>query len=336
MSFLQTPKFWYIKAGTSPSRLERWLAPFSCVYYFFYTLHQHSNTPYVSDIPVLCLGNLVTGGTGKTPAALAILEVIKDRELAKTPFFLSRGYGGAERGPLLVEATRHTSWDVGDEPLILCKHAPTVVSTDRAKGVKLAHEKGADLIIMDDGLQNPGIHKDIKLIVINGEMGFGNQKMLPAGPLRQPLTKGLENADGFILIGEDVRGLTGILPTDKPIIKANIKPQKGSVLPDKDLRYFAFAGLGYPEKFFSFLKNTINLNLVETLKFADHYPYTKNDLLTLDRKAKALDARLITTEKDFMRLPATENITVDVVNVEMAFENTDLLARLIESMIRKS
>lgn len=332
---MKTPQFWYRPPDSLPSFAEQVLTPLSCVYRFFHVLHQHSKIAYVPEIPVLCLGNLVAGGTGKTPAALAILRMVKERGFARNPFFLSRGYGGAETGPLLVDMKQHTAWDVGDEPLILCQHAPTVVAADRAEGAKFARIKGADLIIMDDGLQNPGIHKNLKLVVINGEMGFGNMKLLPAGPLRQPLAQGIQSADGFILIGKDTRGIAGLLPAEKPLIHAAIRPSKDHAPPDPARRYLAFAGLGYPEKFFTFLQQTVGLNVVKTVKFADHYPYEKIDLLTLNQMARELDADLITTEKDFIRLPAAEGIMVNVVGVEMVFENPGIPAALIENTVKK-
>lgn len=333
---MKTPSFWYRPPDTPPTLAERLLGPFSAIYRLLYTLHQHSKIAHISDIPVLCLGNLVAGGTGKTPAALAVLDMVKSRNLAHNPVFLSRGYGGAETGPLLVDTKQHSAWDVGDEPLILARQAPTIVSADRAEGAKFAAAKGADLIIMDDGLQNPGLQKNLRLIVINGEMGFGNLRLLPAGPLRQPLARGLQNADGFILIGEDRRGITGLLPEGKPLIRAAIQPHPLTPTPSPGLRYLAFAGLGYPEKFFSFLRQTVGLNVVETVKFADHYPYEKNDLIVLGEMAKAHDARLITTEKDSMRLPPAGDVAFDVVGVEMVFENPETMAGLIERVARKS
>lgn len=332
---MKTPRFWYRSPDTPPLFTERALGPLSCLYRFFHFLHRYSKIAYVSDIPVLCLGNIVAGGTGKTPAALAILKIVKEHNLARNPFFLSRGYGGAESGPLLVNAGEHTAWDVGDEPLILCKHAPTVVSADRAEGARFAKARGADLIIMDDGLQNPGLRKDLKLVVINGEMGFGNMKLLPAGPLRQPLAHGLRNADGFILIGEDKRDVLKLLPEEIPLIRASLQPTEGP-LPARSERYLAFAGLGYPEKFFSFLRQTANLNIVETVIFADHYPYNKNDILALSRRAEELGASLITTEKDAVRLPAVEDVTINIMGVEMIFEDPQIPAGLIKSILKRS
>jgi len=333
VSFFKTPKFWYRTQDTPMPLAERILAPFSVLYGMLYHLHQRTKTRYKSDIPVICLGNLVAGGTGKTPTAVALLGLITQHKLAKTPFFLSRGYGGAEMGPILVDPKIHTAWDVGDEPLILAQYAPVIVAKDRAEGVKLARAKQADVIIMDDGLQNPGIAKDLRLLVINGEMGFGNGKLLPAGPLRQPLYQGLGKADGYILIGEDTRGISPLLHKTKPITHARIAPS-GTARPDKAARYLAFAGLGYPDKFFNFLKKDMTLDIVECLRFADHYPYADTDITALKDKAKALNARLITTEKDLMRIPSQARTDIETIQIETLFDEPEALASLLKTVLK--
>ncbi|MEZ5813813.1 MAG: tetraacyldisaccharide 4'-kinase [Alphaproteobacteria bacterium] len=329
---LKTPHFWYRKPAGSPHLLEYLLTPFSKVYQLLYTLDQSIHKPYKAKIPVICIGNIVAGGTGKTPTAIALLKLVKSKNLAKKPVFLIRGYGGAETGPLIVNPGIHTSWDVGDEALILAKHAPTIVGADRAESAKIAMQENADLIIMDDGLQNPGIHKDLRLVVINGEMGLGNLKMMPAGPLRQPLEDGTANANGFIFIGNDENNVINMLPAGKPVTHATLKPAANLNI-DPQIPYLAFAGLGYPEKFFNFLSRTLKFNIVETIAFSDHHPYDENDIKTLHTKAEKHGAKLITTEKDFMRLPKLEGIEVEILPVEMTWDNEEDLLPLIKTVI---
>ncbi len=330
---IKTPSFWYPDhSGRGAWRLL-FLRPLSALYSLAFKLHQAGVRTQKADIPVVCVGNLTAGGTGKTPSVIAILDILKQEGIAKNPFFLIRGYGGSEHGPLLVNPDKHSSWDVGDESLILAKHAPTVVSADRVAGAKLAHEHGADLVLMDDGMQNPGIHKDFQIVVVNGEMGFGNELMMPAGPLREPLEDGFKKAHLFVLIGEDKVGVLEKLPGDVPLIRANLVTDQDE-LPPRDKRYLAFAGLGYPYKFFHYLQDTLSLNIVQTQAFADHCPYSEADLQTLHNTAQKLDAELITTQKDFMRLPANDNIHVHTVPVRLLLDDTPALVAALKDRLK--
>lgn len=328
----KTPDFWYPKDKQSRSLRASLLQPFEWIYRLAFKLHQASQKAERVNIPVLCIGNLVAGGTGKTPTAIALINFTRDKGLANNPFFLIRGYGGAERGPLLVDPDAHSAWDVGDEALILAQHAPTIVSADRVAGAELAMRKGADVVIMDDGLQNPGIHKDLKLVVINGEMGFGNAHMMPAGPLREPLEGGIEKADGFLMIGEDKTGALSELPQDKPVLKAHLEKDSDYNI-DKTKAYLAFAGLGYPEKYFGFLKNDLGLNVIEEIRFPDHCPYEEADLQELHAKAQKIGAELITTQKDYLRLPSIEGIHVHALPVKMVFETPDALMNVLKKAL---
>lgn len=331
---LKTPAFWYRPAHSPVPASEKILGVVSALYKAAFQVHHLIKSPAHVGVPVLCIGNIVAGGTGKTPTSLALLETIKKHALFKNPHFLIRGYGGAEMGPLLVDLKHHSAWDVGDEALILAQRAPTVIGGDRVASAQLAVEHGADVLILDDGLQNPGIYKDIKLVVINGEMGFGNGKLMPAGPLRQSLDEGLGMADGFILIGEDIRGSADQLPADKLLIHASLQPSS-SFAPDKSEKYLAFAGLGYPKKFFTFLKE-LGLDVVESIAFSDHHPYDLNDLTALHTKAGNLGARLITTEKDFLRLPKTEGIEIETVPVDMVWDHEADLVSLIRDTLNSN
>lgn len=305
----KTPHFWYPSEQTL-SFAEWVLTPFSWLYGFGHKLHQNSKDAYKADAPVICLGNLVAGGSGKTPAAIALMDLIKEQNLANKPHFLTRGFGA-------------------DEDKILQKTAPTIINADRASGAKQATQDGADMIVMDDGLQNPSLYKDIKFVVIDGTMGFGNQKLIPAGPLRTPLRQGLDNADAFVLIGEDKKNITELLPCDTPTFHAKFE---ALTEPSTAKSYVAFAGLGYPEKFFAFLKDDLGLDVVEAVSFADHHQYTESDLQKLQQKADVFGAKLITTEKDFVKLPSGSNVLE--LPVKLVWQDASALAEFLKNHLQ--
>lgn len=329
---LKTPEFWYRDMAAAPSPAECALAPLSALYTLGYHTHQAMKTPQKVNARVICIGNLNAGGTGKTPTALALMDLLRREKLALRPCFLLRGYGGGDPGPFWVDPGRHNAWNSGDEALILAKAAPTVVSVNRVEGALLAIREGTDVVIMDDGLQNPGIQKDIKIVVINGDMGFGNGRMMPAGPLRQPLQEGLAAADAFILIGEDRRNVAALLPSGKPLFRARLEPKAGQ-LPPREKPYLAFAGLGYPEKFFDFLENVISYNIVDTVRYADHYPYTERDVRGLQEKAQRLNAALLTTEKDYLRMPKLPGMEVFTVPITLRWEDEQALQQFLQERL---
>lgn len=329
---LKTPAFWYRDKNDPSPLIENIMRPAACAYRMGFALHQSATSARKAELPIICIGNLNAGGTGKTPTAMALAGIVRRHGLARTPYFLSRGYGGGDIGPLLVDPDKHDAWNTGDEALLLAHEAPTVVCADRLEGAALALRKGADILIMDDGLQNPGIYKDIKLVVINGEMGFGNGRLIPAGPLRAPLKDGLNHADGFILIGEDRRGTLAMLPPEKPVFKAALKTDPAKH-PPKDKTYLAFAGLGYPQKFFTYLENELGLSLAKPVTFPDHYPYSAADLYDLHKKAEELGAELLTTQKDFLRLPVVDGIKVHVLPVHLEWEDENALAAFLKSRL---
>lgn len=323
-----TPSFWYPDQKESLPLKAKILKPLACLYTLGFKLDQGMKTAKKASVPVLCIGNLSAGGTGKTPTCLSLVDIIKDSGLAENPHFLMRGYGGAERGPLLVNRDQHTAWDVGDESLILSQGAPTIVSADRVAGANLAAAHGADLVIMDDGLQNPGIHKDIKIIVVNGEMGFGNKLVMPAGPLREPLKTGLLKADAFLIIGDDKTNSRAVLPENVPVFSAKLEAD-GENLPSKDKKYLAFAGLGYPDKFFNFLTDELSYDIIDIIAFADHCPYTRKDVQILRERAKAQNAELITTNKDYLRLPKGYKKDISTLPVTMQFDDKDAITAFL-------
>ncbi len=329
---VKTPDFWYRPANSNAPLIERVLTPASWLYRLGYEYHQSSRTAQKASMPIICIGNVNAGGTGKTPTAIALRNILLSHGIAGRPSYLLRGFGGGERGPLLVDPAKHTSWDTGDEALMLAEHQPTIVSADRIEGARLAAQQNADIVIMDDGLQNPGIHKDIKLVVINGEMGFGNGKLFPAGPLREPLKKGLARADAFILIGEDKRDTASKLPNNKPIFAASLVPDQDN-MPDEKQKYIAFAGLGYPDKFFDFLREEAKLNVVDIVQFSDHHPYEPCDVARLKTLAQDRSAKLITTQKDYMRLPEEQREDITVMHSKLTWADELGLAKFLREKL---
>ncbi|MDB2682981.1 tetraacyldisaccharide 4'-kinase [Alphaproteobacteria bacterium] len=331
---IKTPGFWY-RSGGAESIQEKLLSPFSKLYGMVAGAHRNSKTPRSTGVPVVCIGNLNAGGSGKTPMALVLMQMIKDQNLAKSPFFLSRGYGGKIMGPTLFAPKRHDFKDVGDEVMLLGHFAPTIVSRDRFVGAKLGAERGAGLVIMDDGLQNYDLQQDLKIVVVDGAMGFGNGKVIPAGPLREDLESGLAKADLFVVMGEDQRGLDSILSgTGKPVLKAQLRSQVSNIDPDQT--FFAFAGLGWPEKFFGALRKA-EVTVVGSQGFADHHPYTPEDMNKLVRKAEGLGAKLITTRKDFVRIPGhyKTNDKIAVAGVQVIWDDPSLASSVLHDAIAR-
>ncbi len=254
--------------------------------------------PWRASIPVVCIGNLVIGGAGKTPVAIDIARRLLRRGV--DAHFLSRGYGGSARGPLRVDPMIHSAPLTGDEPLLLANVAPTWVSSDRPAGGRAAIDAEAQVIVMDDGFQNPSLAKDLSLLVIDGGYGLGNGHVFPAGPLRESVSSALSRANAVVIVGEDKTGVTTRLGEQCEVLRADLVPtQEGDELRGQTV--VAFAGIGRPEKFFSTLRK-LGCEIVEAQAFADHHPYTDAELTQLREAAARTSARLVTTEKDWVRI----------------------------------
>lgn len=315
---LKAPGFWQEDGIWS-----RLLRPLSWVYTWLGRLRFKRTTPEVMPVPVICVGNLVMGGAGKTPTVIAIVEILK--EAGFTPHIVSRGYGAIVRTVMRVDPTKHTYLEVGDEPLLLAKFAPTWASPDRIEGVKAACADGADVIVLDDGLQNPTIYKDFNILVVDGMQGFGNEAVFPAGPLREPINYGLERAHCVLTIGSQFDIDMSFIKNPPPLLEAYIAPK--SVHPEK-LRVVGFAGLGYPEKFLSTL-SAYNFDVREFIPFADHHPYTVTDIFRLKKIAQSYKARLITTSKDLLRIPPQYRHDVEVLKINLHFTEPDKIKALL-------
>ncbi len=299
----RVPKFWQ-KKSVFASIVPDLLLPFSVIYYSIVLFQSRRIKPEKLAVPVICAGNLTAGGAGKTPLALKIAEEIKKSSRKKIAF-VSRGYGGRNKGPLQVDPSAHGAEDVGDEPLLLSRIAETWIGKDRLETAKSAVANGAEIIIMDDGLQNPTIEKDLSFAAIDGGFGIGNALVVPAGPLREPLMKGLKRANAVVFIGDDKNDELPFLSRYARIIRAKLQPTYAENLNVENLKgkkAIAFAGIGRPEKFFETLEN-IGVQLVDKIPFPDHHFYRRAELAELAARSEKLDCILITTEKDHVRLP---------------------------------
>jgi tetraacyldisaccharide 4'-kinase len=283
--------------------------------------------------PTICVGNFVAGGAGKTPAALALARMLigDGRRVA----FLSRGYGGAERvEPLLVDAGAHTPAMVGDEPLLLAKLAQCWVGTDRVRSARSAVAAGANALILDDGLQNPGLIKDLSFAVVDGETGFGNGLCVPAGPLRAPVSVQLPFVRALIVLGGGDAAASRIaaLAPGKPLIRASLEPDALAAAPLIGREVVAFAGIARPEKFYATLRR-VGAQIVATRDFADHHAYTQREVEALIEEAGRRGALLTTTEKDLVRLTARHARAVVTLPVTLRFEEPGSVRRLLRQVL---
>lgn len=317
---MKAPEFW-AEDGIVP----RLLWPFGLVFQAGGAIRRHAITPLEIDIPVICVGNLVAGGAGKTPVALSLASRIMREGTSIS--FLSRGHGGRMPGPIKVEPSKHTARDVGDEALLLAETAATWVSRDRAKGAVAARNAGADLIIMDDGFQNPGLDKTLSIIVIDGAFGFGNKKVIPAGPLRETIESGLARANALIMIGDDRTGLVSSLPAAPPLLWARIVPRRNDRLPP-GTKVLGFAGIGRPAKFRESLEE-LGLDVIGFEAFPDHHFFSAAEIETLLGKAKAEGAVPVTTAKDHVRLAGPVQAHIERLDITLAWRDEAALSLLL-------
>jgi tetraacyldisaccharide 4'-kinase len=320
---MKTPAFW-----NSRNAIATALLPASYLYRAITQLRTRFTQPVNIGAPVICIGGLTAGGAGKTPVCLHIGELCKTHGI--NAWFLSRGYKGRLQGPTQVKPSEHTAYDVGDEPLLLARVLPTVIAKDRVLGAQFAAKAGAALIIMDDGFQNPSIHKNLSIIIADGTLMFGNGYMIPAGPLREPVEAGLKRADGMIIINPKNPAPAMSLP----VLQARTTPNEAAYALNGK-KVIAFCGLAYPQKFFATLAG-IGAVMLEEKTFPDHYQYSDAEIDTLALKAKQCDAVLVTTSKDAARMNARSLSLVTVVYVALDFEQPDALMALIQKALTSS
>ncbi len=316
------PEFWFAGPGDWRAAV---LSPVGTIFAAGGRLRRALARPYRAGIPVICVGNLTAGGAGKTPVALDLGERL--HRTGCRVAFVTRGYGGSLAGPVQVDPARQTAAEVGDEPLLLAAVAPTWVSRHRPAGIAAAEAAGAAAVVLDDGFQNPLFAKDLSLVVVDGRRGFGNGRVLPAGPLREPVASGLARADAIVLMGEvtaDFRGGFGSLP----VLRAKLEPDAAArALAGR--RVMAFAGIGDPAKFFRLLA-AIGCQVIAATAYPDHAPYRAETIRRhlAEAEAAGVDA-LVTTAKDAVRLPADLAAGVTVVQVRVAWDDPATLDALL-------
>lgn len=313
------PEFWDRRGP-----LARLLAPLGWAYGAAGRLRRAATTPWRAPVPVLCVGNLVVGGAGKTPVAMDLAGRLIER--GERPHLLSRGYGGTLAGPIQVDLARHGHREVGDEALLLARVAPTWIARDRAAGAKAAIAAGATVLVLDDGFQNPSLVQDLKVVVVDGLYGFGNGYVLPAGPLREPAASGLARADAVVVMGEGESHVA--MPGGRPVLHAHLVLRGGAVAL-QGARVVAFAGIGRPQKFFEFL-DRLGASVVARHAFADHQPYTAAALEPILAEAQHAGAQVLTTEKDWVRVLAQFQDRITPVPVAVQWDDSTRLDALLD------
>ncbi len=330
---LRAPKFWFRNKDERniPSFL---LIPFSKLWEFLTERRILSGSWEKAPVPVLCVGNIVIGGSGKTPVTQALQRLLID--MGFKPHVVSRGYKGKLKGPIYV-SDHHTFSDVGDEPILLSKNGPVLIAKSRKLGIYKAWENGADFVLLDDGFQNTSVAKDLSLVVVDSKILFGNERIIPSGPLRESISSGLSRADAIVLVDHDKRITSKEpefkFPANLPIIKAVIKPDT-KLAAWVGQKVIAFSGIAHPEKFLATL-SSLGCDIISTYDFSDHYPYKPYQIEKLKNFAKSLKAKLVTTEKDFVRIPSSHKVNIDSLPVKIEFENKKELQNLIHQILLK-
>lgn len=319
---MREPWFWHSKT-LSAKALCALLTPASAVYGAAHRLRWAMARPHRAPVPVICIGNASLGGTGKTPFAIMIRDLLHAEGL--NSFFLTRGYGGALAGPTRVNMSKHSSDDVGDEALLLARHAPTVVARHRPGGADLAAQLNAEAIIMDDGYQNPSLQKDFSILLVNVNAGGGKQRVFPAGPWRETMTAARARADIVVSVCADEKEAERITGSDYTswLETAGTPPRQ---------RVVAFAGIGRPHRFFNLLKAQ-GFEIARRFAFPDHHKFTNAELSQLWRAAKRESAVLITTEKDLVRLAPQDREDILSLPVKMRINDPQGLTRRLTECI---
>lgn len=325
---MRPPEFWDHREGKeSAPVLRALLSPIAALYTRAGANRIAKAKPAHVDAPVICVGNLTLGGTGKTPITRLIRAMLLERGIVA--HVLLRGHGGKLKGPTRVALGRHTSRHVGDEALLHARDGPTWISRDRAWGARAAIKSGAQAILMDDGFQNPGLAKDFSILVFDAAHGIGNRRVFPAGPLRESVAVGLKRADMVVLMGAPLRTTPDYLSSFKgPILSARVEstvaPPTGPLI--------GFCGIGRPHRFFDAVR-AAGGDLIDGIPFADHHNFSDGEIDSLRKLANAHRARLITTEKDFVRLPGPAQEQVITFPVRARFADDAPLRAALDKLL---
>ena len=321
---MRTPEFWDAPPGLAAGLL----APLGAIWNGAGALRRTVIRPSRAPVPVLCVGNLVAGGSGKTPVVLSLVKFIAGSGCSVHA--VTRGYGGRLAGPARVDPMRHDAVAVGDEALLLAQRGPCWVARDRAAGCREAAASGAEIVVLDDGFQNPGIAKDLSLVVIDAEYGFGNGCLIPAGPLREPVRTGLARAHAIVLIG-DGEPPEAVRMAERPVLRAGFVPVDAARF--RGVRVAAFAGIGRPAKFFASLRR-VGAEIVMARPFPDHHRFSSAELMRLRRDAERAGALLVTTAKDWVRLPVAARVGIETFDIELCWHDPALLPALLAPVLR--
>ncbi len=331
---MREPGFWY----ASPSLASLLLAPIAAIYGAVSGARMVRQGARAA-VPVICVGNYHLGGAGKTPTTLRLVEML--RSLGETPFVVSRGYGGSLTGP--VRVSDHSASEVGDEPKMMARHVPVIVARDRVAGAELARDEGASVVLLDDGFQNPALEKDASVIVIDAVRGLGNGRVFPAGPLRAPLAVQIARTNALVVIGEgnaanDVAH--GVVQRGGLVLRAAFVPDESVVAQLRNKQVLAFAGIGDPARFFATLR-AHGIELASQRAFADHHPFTAEDIESLVREAQADALTLVTTEKDLARLEGDPALSAHVAQivpfpVTLRIEDEGALEDFLKDRLRRA
>lgn len=322
---MRAPEFWRRNGGLAIA-----LSPFASLWAAGAAWRRCAAHPWRAPIAVVCIGNLVAGGAGKTPLAIAVARHLAAR--GRRPHILSRGYGGRIAGPTRVDPARHDAVAVGDEPLLLSAAVPTWVAHDRAAGARAAIAAGTDILVLDDGFQNTALVKDLSVLAIDGGYGFGNGRVMPAGPLREPIRTGLARADAAVIVGVDQARAARFFPAGLAVYAARIVPAPGAGDDIAGQPVFAFAGIGRPAKFYATLAE-LGCRIEGTRDFPDHHRFTPDEIADIVDSAARTGATPVTTEKDAVRLPAEARAMVRTLPIALEWDEVDALDRLLAPVL---